>query len=130
MNYEIKINSQYKYIHYTHKGVISRGEIGKVWSIIFGMDEFINGGYDILSDYRGGSFDFGVTQLDRVREFLSSHSKLLNGRKNAVIVDNPKETAISFLFEESMYSEINFRVRVFSTFDGAVSFLIKRDILL
>ena len=123
MPYTLTINHELKFVHYAHKGKISRDEIGEAWKELLGMKEFRELKYNLLSDYRGGSFQFNASELDVIDNFLDSIKTILKGKRNAVIVDNPSEAAISFLFEHHKNKEINFHVKTFSTESAAFRFL-------
>jgi len=123
-NYSITIDHEKKYIHYSHKGKISRKEIGDVWIELLNTSEFSKGKYNLLSDYRDGIFDFDIKSVEVIEDFLKANQVVLNGKKNAVIVRNPEETVIAMLFENKMQIEINYYVKTFSTLDAAIRFLI------
>ena len=123
MSYSIKIDHEKKYIHYSHDGLIKRKEIGDVWIELSNIKEFSTGKYNLLSDYRNGIFNFSVKDINVIEEFLKSKKEMLEGKKNSVIVDNPADTVIGFLFENNMSKEINFHVKTFSTLNAAISFL-------
>ncbi len=124
MNYSIKLDHEKKYIHYSHKGIIERKEIGEVWTQLLNMEEFTLGKYNLLSDYRGAQFNFTITETDVIEHFLESIKTVLHGKRNAVIVDKPQETAIAALFEYKTCNDIHFFVKTFSTEEAAIRFLI------
>ena len=124
MGYSLTIHHDKKYIHYTHDGVIERKEIGEVWSQLLKTAEFTEKKYNLLSDYRGATFNFSVSDLDVIENFLESLKNILTGKKNAVIVEAPHETVISILFENKMSRKINFHVKTFSTEEAAIYYLL------
>ena len=123
MPYTLTINHELKFVHYAHKGKITRDEIGEAWKELLNMEEFTKLKYNLLSDYRGGSFQFNASELEVIDNFLDSIKIILKGKRNAVIVDNPSEAAISFMFEHHKTKEINFNVKTFSTESAAFKFL-------
>ncbi len=123
MNHSIQLNHEKKYIHYSHQGIIERKEIGIVWTQLLSMEEFTLGRYNLLSDYRGATFNFTITETDVIEHFLESIKTVLQGKRNAVIVDKPQETAIASLFEYNTCDKINFHVKTFSTEEAAIRFL-------
>jgi hypothetical protein len=125
MNYSIQLNHEKKYIHYSHKGIIERKEIGEAWAQLLETEEFTLGRYNLLSDYRGATFNFTITETDVIEKFLESIKKILYNKRNSVIVDNPQETAISVFFEYETCCRLNFHVKTFSTEEAAVRFLIE-----
>jgi hypothetical protein len=110
-------------VHYSHKGTIERDEIGEAWLELLKMEVFTKLKYNLLSDYRGGTFLFNASELDAIDSFLDSIKSILKGKKNAVIVDNPSDAAISFLFEHQKNKEIDFQVKTFSTESAAFRYL-------
>jgi hypothetical protein len=125
MSYSITINHEQKYITYAHSGPIERVEIGDVWRELLTTDEFTAKNYNLLSDYRGATFQFSVDDKPIIDEFLLSIKTVLNGKRNAVIVENPHETVISILFENEMSKKINFHVKTFSTEEAALKYVSK-----
>jgi len=123
MGYSIKIDHDNKYIHYSHQGKISRKEIGDAWIELLNMTEFSKEKYNLLSDYRNGIFDFNIENIGAIEEFLKANQDILNGKKNAVIVDNPNETVIAMMFENNMQIKINYAVKTFSTLKAAIKYL-------
>lgn len=124
MSCSIIIDHENKYIHYSHQGRISRKEIGDVWEELLNLTEFSKEKYNLLSDYRNGVFDFSIDKIDVIKDFLIANQDVLKGKKNAVIVDNPGETAIAMMFENEMQIQFNFYVKTFSTLEAAVDFLV------
>lgn len=124
MSYSIKIDHENKYIHYAHSGIIKRKEIGEAWKELLDLTEFSKGKYNLLSDYRNGFFDFNINEIAPIEEFLKANKEVLNGKKNAVIVDNPHETVIAVMFENKLQKEINYIVKTFSNLIPAIHFLV------
>lgn len=123
MNYNIEVNYLGKFIRYKHVGTIKRSEIGAVWDQLLQTPEFTDQGFNLLSDYSEGKFDFTIEDLDPIDEFLSAIKHILKGKKNAVVVNNPNDTIISLMFESKTARDIGFRVKVFSTLEAAYRFL-------
>lgn len=123
MKYLIIINHDKKYIHYSHSGLVERSEIGQAWGELLNLEEFSKLKYNLLSDYRGAKFNFTASETNVIENFLLSIKPILDGKRNAVIVDKPSETVISLLFEAKMASKINFQIKTFYTEEAAVSFL-------
>lgn len=124
--YIIDIIESQKIIKYTHEGTIALEEIGEVWNKFLSMDEFVKLGYNILSDYSNATFGFEINQTERAWNFFNSIKHIVNGKKEAVITNDPYSTAISFMFEQRMLDEIGFDVKVFSTEEAALFWLNKQ----
>ena len=87
------------------------------------MKEFTEMGYNLISDYSEGSFDFNVSELFVIDDFLHSIKTLLNKKKNAVIVNNPLDTVISVIYQEKAEQELGFSVKTFYTLEAAIAFV-------
>jgi len=124
MAYSITINHQLKIIHYKHNGIIERNTIGEAWKELLSINEFTELKYNLLSDYRNGTFNFKANEINVIESFLHSIKDILSGKKNSVIVSNPNDTLVSLLFENKKSKEINFIVKTFSTESAALAFLI------
>ncbi len=89
------------------------------------LKEFTELNYNLLSDYRGAMFNLDIEDVTLISDFLSSLKHILNGKKQSLIVDDPKITAFSILFEDEAYEKIGFQVNVFSTIEAAEDWLVK-----
>lgn len=123
MQYTIKINDDSKYIIYKHTGKIKRSEIGEAWRELLKMKEFTELGYNLISDYRESEFDFDIDEMPIVDEFLKSINHIISGKKNAVIIDNPRSTVFPMLYERKSGKELDFDVKMFSTEEAAASYV-------
>ena len=125
MNYSIETDTVRRLVVYTHTGVIESTDIAEVWRIILTKPEFTESDYDLLTDYRNSSFNFSLDKIDKISDFLNSLKHILSGKKQAVITDNPHNTAISVFFENETYETIGFRVKVFSSYEAAITWLVR-----
>ncbi|MBE9468950.1 MAG: STAS/SEC14 domain-containing protein [Bacteroidetes bacterium] len=124
MKYSIRIDHELKIIRYQHSGLINAEDIEDAWSEFLKIQEFTQLKYKLLSDYRGGKFQIPVTHLSAIIDFMSKIKNIVKGKKQALIVDNPYSVAASMLFENRVYKEIGFDVKVFSTKTEALRWLI------
>lgn len=126
MNYTIKVDHDLKIIRYSHSGLIERKEeIGKAWEELLSLKEFTDLNYNLLSDYRNSALNLPIEDIDLICDFLYSIKHILKGKKQSLILEDPKSTAMSLLFESEIYNKIDFKVKVFSTKEGAISWLVK-----
>ena len=123
MSYSIEVDDFLKLIRYTHTGLIERIELREVWEKLLQLQEFLSGGYGLLSDYRGSVFNFKLSETGIIDEFFNSLEGKLRGKKQSVIVDNPHATVISMVFQNKLFDTIGFRVKVFLTENAAISWL-------
>jgi hypothetical protein len=80
MNYSIEVLHDQKIIVYEHEGKIRRDEIGDVWRELLKMKEFTSEGYNLLSDYSNGKFDFSIGEMALIDDFLKSLKHILFGK--------------------------------------------------
>uniref|UniRef100_UPI0032175D8E hypothetical protein n=1 Tax=uncultured Draconibacterium sp. TaxID=1573823 RepID=UPI0032175D8E len=124
MNYTIEIDHELKIIRYKHSGIIEADEIHKAWKEFLKMEEFTILKYNLLSDYRGAKFNIKVDFLPALIEFMTSIQDIVKGKKQCIIVDDPYSTAASILFEQEVNAKVGFIVKVFTTKQAALNWLI------
>ncbi|MFO7862483.1 MAG: hypothetical protein R6U85_00645 [Salinivirgaceae bacterium] len=129
-NYSITIDHKNRLINHKHYGLIERKQLGQAWMEIIKMTEFLKHEYGLLSDYREGSFNFSIDNIDPIWDFLNANANLLKGKIEAVLVDNPKDTVIPVLFQNSIYERIGFAVKIFSTQEAAKEWLKANDTIM
>lgn len=120
MNYSIKINHELKIIYYKHGGVIELKEIEKALCELLKLDEFTKNGYNILTDYSGGTFNFTIDDIEQINSNLHEFRHILKNKKSAVIVDSPNEYVITYLFCSNTNNDYN---AIFSTEEAALKYL-------
>ncbi|NVO18422.1 MAG: hypothetical protein HXX13_01915 [Bacteroidetes bacterium] len=123
--YEIFIDEKQKIIQYKHWGILKIEDIGEAWQQLLKTEEFTKMGYNLLSDYSEADFNFSVGNTMIVWDFFKSIQHILRNKKEAVIATNPFTTAISILFENEAYKNLNFEVKTFTTRDVALDWLRK-----
>jgi len=122
MAYRVSCSKGFGFIVYRHKGIIAKEAMRAAWQDILNHNEFTHNGYNVLADLREGTFDFSVEELDVIMDFLASIQRTLKGKRMAVIVDKPKETVISMLFEHPAHKQFGFRIKTFTTLEAGVEF--------
>lgn len=125
MNYSISPDSDLKIIRYKHTGKLKQEDIGKAWEEFLQMDEFVHQGYHLFSDYRDAIFDMDMEEVYQIVDKLKAMGQVLDGKKQSIIVTDPYSTAGSILFEEIVKSKINFKIKIFSTENAALKWLLK-----
>ncbi len=123
MKYSISIDHDNRIIRYKHSGSISKQDIGEAWTEFLGMEEFTHKKYNLLSDYSDGKFEISISELDEIIDFLSDLKNIINGKKQAFIVNDPYSTAASLLFEADVIQKVGFIVKPFSTEAAALRWL-------
>jgi len=126
MNYTINIDHEDRIIHYKYPGLIERKDLGIAWKSILQIDEFVNKGYGLLSDYRNSKFNFTINDTDEIWSFLIKNKELLKNKCEAILTDNPENTVITILFEMEIYEKIGFEIKTFSTEPVALDWLKKK----
>jgi len=125
MKYSIKIDHHLKLIRYKHSGLLKSNDIELAWKEFLGMEEFTELKYNLLSDYTDAEFDIPVDFLPELIEFMQNIKPIVEGKKQSLIVTGPFTTAASMLFETEVNKEVGFLVKVFSTEEKALEWLLK-----
>ncbi|WP_291806182.1 STAS/SEC14 domain-containing protein [Lutibacter sp.] len=110
-------------MRYTHSGLINAQDIESAWSVFLSLNEFTQLKYNLLSDYRNGKFNIPIEEIPKIVEFMKAIQHIVEGKKQALIVDDSYSAAASMLFEESVYLEVGFKVKLFSTETAALKWL-------
>jgi hypothetical protein len=124
MKYTININHELKLIEYRHSGIIFAEDIGEAWKEFLAIQEFTNLKYNLLSDYRNGKFQFKRKLLNDIVDYMKKIEMIVRGKKQAIIIDDPTSVAESILFGNDVYKAVGFNVRVFSTENSAIRWLV------
>lgn len=124
MNYNITPDHELKIIRYTHSGNIKKEDIGQAWDILLHMEEFTRKGYNLLSDYRNAVFDMEMDEIYEIVDILESMGPVLYDKKQSLIVKGPYSTAGSILFEEISHRKLKFQIKIFSTSEAAINWLL------
>ncbi|MBK7171770.1 MAG: hypothetical protein IPH84_00760 [Bacteroidales bacterium] len=124
-SYRFIIDDDKRIVTYYHQGMLKIEDIGIAWQDLVLLDEFRSKGYNLLSDYSDADFDFSVHKTEIIWDYLKSIKDILRNKKEAVIATTPTATAISMLFEKETYLALNFKVKIFSTRDAAISWLVE-----
>ncbi|MFO8001921.1 MAG: hypothetical protein R6U46_11805 [Marinilabilia sp.] len=78
----------------------------------------------VIVDYREVLLDFGVTEVNRIREFIRKNSGLPENFKIAVVTSDPYIVAMTILVSRSDHG---LPIQPFSTMDGAKIWIRKQD---
>jgi hypothetical protein len=125
MSYSIKIDHTNKIIQYCHRGDLVIEDIGKAWVEFLQLDEFTQLNYNLLSDYSKAKFNKALGDVHLITDFLISIKEILNNKKQALLLDDPANTALSMIFEKELQKKTGFIVRVFSTQKAAFNRLVE-----
>lgn len=123
MNYTITIEHELRIIRYTHSGLIKEADIGEVWKHLLAMKEFTQLNYNLFSDYRNGQLQIPVSFLQKLIDFMRTIESIVKGKKQALVLDDPRNVAVSMLFEDKVNKEIGFNVKIFTTEASALRWL-------
>lgn len=126
MKYSIDLEPKHKIIRYKHSGIIKAEDIGYVWENEFlKMKEFTELKYNLFSDYTDAVLEIPVEFLEELMKFMLGIQSIVKGKKQSIIVSDPYSTAASLLFENEINKSIGFLVKVFTTKEAALNWLIK-----
>lgn len=123
MDYSINIDNDLKIIRYKHSGVLGFNDIGAAWEEFLGLKEFTEKKYNLLSDYRGATFNMKVEKIGDIIEFMKGIRHIVNGKRQSIIIHDPYSTAGSMIFSNKVFDEIGFEVKIFTTEDAAIKWL-------
>lgn len=123
MKYTIHIEHELRLVRYTHAGIIKADEIGEAWKELLTMKEFTLLKYNLLSDYSMAKLEFGREIIPELVGFMRTIEMVVKGKKQALIIDEPYAVAASMIFENKVYAEIGFKIKVFSTETAALHWL-------
>lgn len=126
MNYSIQVDAENKIIRYKHSGIIIATDIESAWNDFLKLPEFTEQGYNLLSDYRNGKFQIMVEEISFIMEYMSAIENIIRDKKQALIVDDPYSVAASMIFEKEVFDKTGFVIRVFSTKDSALKWLLHK----
>ncbi len=124
-NYSINIDHNNKIILYQHHGTIKTEDIGSAWNEFLELIEFTNLKYNLFSDYRNSTFIGNNKDIEHICNTLESLHPVLDGKKQALLLDSPSNTALSMLFEGEVNDRTGFIVKIFSTEEAALAWLKK-----
>ncbi len=122
-NYTLTCDHAHRYILYTHSGSLNADSIGLTWVELLNMPEFVENRYNLLTDYSGAVYGGVIEDLERISEHLSQYKSILQGKKQAIIFNDPYSTALTVLFNSIVEKNIGFIVEVFSTREHAIDWL-------
>ncbi|MBN1951646.1 MAG: hypothetical protein JW801_10610 [Bacteroidales bacterium] len=123
MPFRTEIDLDRKIIRNTYTGMISREDLGTVWRHLLTLKEFTELKFNLLSDYRASKFNIARSEGDRLLQFLISVKPILNGKKEAAIISDPKDTALSLLLQLETFEKVGYIVSIFSTEGAALQWL-------
>ena len=121
------IDNRLKNIKNRYTGIITKDDLAVVWKQLLSLKEFTLFKYNLLSDYRDSSFEISVKEGDKMLNFLLSIKDILCGKKEAALLKNPKDTALSMLLQMKAYEQAGYEVQLFSTEKAALEWIINMD---
>lgn len=124
MDFEITLDHQNKVVHYRHRGIITKENIGCAWKELLKLKEFTDLEYNLFTDYREAKYDIDLNEVHEITNFLATLEPILNGKKQAMLLKDPIDTANSLIFEELVSSKIGFIVQVFCTKEAALLWVV------
>ncbi len=125
MNYTITIDHELKLIKYKHNGILLSEDIGYVWeNELLKLTEFTQMGYNLFSDYSEAEFKIPTTFLPELITFMENIKPIVYGKKQSIVVNHPYSTAASLIFENEVTKRVGFLVKVFSTKEAALKWIL------
>lgn len=87
------------------------------------LPEFTLYNYNLLTDYRKGVPDFSINDIDIIVDTLSNINDIIDGKKQAFLVEESHSTTISMVFESGVYKKTGFICNTFITEMAAIYWL-------
>jgi len=125
MSYTIEIEKEIEIIKYRVFGSIEKSDIGFGWEAVINTKEFSELEYYVLADYSKAEFNFSIADTGVLDEIIDASKQTLIGKKTAVVVNIPRSTAITMLVKEKFDANLGHSVKIFSTEDGAMKWLLE-----
>ena len=122
-SYTIEIHRDEKFVCRRFFGDLVFDEILESWMEILNVPEFNNDNYDLISDYTEATVQVSVNSLNKVGDFYESIGQKYRGRKHAVVVAKPRQTAFSKLFKQKYDSESGILFDIFEEMEAAVNWI-------
>ena len=122
-----EIDHKLKIVRNTYTGNITKEDLANVWRHLLSLKEFTELKYNLLSDYRNSNFDIPLKEEDGMVQFLITVKEILNGKKEAAILSNSKDTALSTLMQIKTFETIGYIVQLFSSEEVAIKQLNNPD---
>jgi hypothetical protein len=120
-----EVDHTLKFIRNTYSGIITKEDLNNVWHHLLSLKEFTELKYNLLSDYRDSRFEIALEEGSGMLQFLMSIKDILNGKKEAAILKDPKDTALSMSLAMKTYAKVGYIVELFSTEEAALNWLAK-----
>ncbi|MDD2387464.1 MAG: STAS/SEC14 domain-containing protein [Bacteroidales bacterium] len=124
MKYKISVDYDLHIVRYKHDGLITADDIGQAWQELLLIPEFSHNKYNLLSDYRNSKFDMSIEEMGGIIQYLRNLDNVLRGKKQSLLVENPNSTALSLLFENTVNAQMGFLVKVFTSEQAAINWLL------
>lgn len=121
--YSIEVNHQGQFICRKFFGDLILEDIKESWLDVLSIPEFDKENYDLISDYTEATLQVAASSLDKVGDFYQSIGQKYHGRKHAVVVVKPRQTAYSILFKQKHDSENGIRFDIFEEKEAAVNWI-------
>jgi len=123
MSYSISIDHKNRLINYQHRGNITKSDLKVVWRKLLTTKPFTHKKYNLISDFSEAKFDISEKEVYEICNSLLKIKHILENKKQALIIEEPLSTALSYLYVSEVVRKIGFKVRVFSTKEAAFLFL-------
>lgn len=119
----LDIDNDRKLVIVRHIGEVTISSLTNAWLTFIYTKSFRELGFNLLSDCRGAKFIFRMNELGVARSFMKEYKTILQGKKAAMITDEPYTTAVGTLFERFAYEDARMVLKVFSTEGAALKWV-------
>lgn len=122
-NFSIELIHDLKLVKYIHSGLITADDIEAAWAEIIKIKEFTDLDYNLLTDYRMGKTSIKTSGKKRALDFMKGLEKIVRGKKQALLMNDPLTVALSFIFQKEVKKTTGFNIKIFSTYEKALLWL-------
>jgi len=119
----LDIDDDLKLVIHKHIGDVTPTSLANAWLTFMQTRAFKEMGYNLLSDYRDAKFTFILEELVTARGYLKRNRPILQGKKEAIITNEPYTTAVSALFERYAKEDAGLELRIFVTESAALRWI-------
>ena len=101
MKYAIEFDNNHLLYKRSFNGKINMSDIVEAWGMLIDDKDFVESDCPLVSDYRNAELLMNVDAINQALRFYDSKKEVLKGRKHAVLVEKPRQTALALLFKRS-----------------------------
>jgi hypothetical protein len=119
--HSINVNHEKNYVELKFMGNIFGDQIAEAWEELLSNKYFAEKKYNLLTDYRFCQMHF--MDAESTNEFLKSVINIIDGKKEALVIQDPDNTARSMFLISNVSAELNYCMKIFYSHETAIQWL-------